>query len=307
MTLRPRHAVLITLLYGLGYPLGAMALTALAAPWVLTVRFVLAGALLAGVSALGRRHWPRGREWSHVIVVGLLTQAVQFGCAYEGMQAGVPPTLTALVIAMNPLVTAALAAVWLGERPTARGLAGLLLGLAAIAAAFAGRVSTDGADAALVLPLVALLGMSAGGVYQQRFLPRVDPLPASATGQLVSAIPMALWAAATPPDLGDTARAIASLSAMVVLSAAIGTTLYMAAVRRSGAGRVSLLFAVIPSSAALFGWALLGQVPGPGVVIGLLIGAAACIVGRGRSAVAEDPLAPGRAAASGGRDLDVDG
>ncbi|MFJ3956689.1 DMT family transporter [Arthrobacter sp. NPDC090010] len=279
MRLRAHHAIPITLLYGLGYPLGALALGELAAPWVLTIRFVAAAALLALVAVLTGRRWPRGRQWGHVIVVGILTQAVQFGFAYEGMRLGVAPTLTALVIAMNPVVTTVLAGLWLGERPTRRGIAGLVLGLVAIGVAFAGRVSADGIDAAVLFTLLALLGMSAGGVYQQRFLPTIDPLPASAVGQFVSAIPMAIWAALTPPSLGDPGRAAASMAAMVILSAAVGTTVYMAAVRRSGAARVSLLFAVIPSVAALFGWILLAQLPSPGVLAGLVIGAIACIVG----------------------------
>lgn len=295
MKLRATHIILIVVLYGLGYPLGAMALGELSAPWVLSIRFVLAAALLAGAAAFGRRRWPRGRQWGHAIVVGLLTQAVQFGCAYEGMREGVSPTLTALVIAMNPLVTAVLAASWLGERPTRRGLVGLALGLVAIGVAFAGRVTATGVDAALVLTLLALLGMSAGGVYQQRFLADTDPLPASAVGQFVSALPMLIWAAVTPPDLGDPGLALASMGAMIVLSAAVGTTVYMAAVRRSGAARVSLLFAVIPSVAALFGWLLLGQVPGQGVILGLAIGAIACAVGgsgdsRRRRTATEQPL-----------------
>ncbi|WP_353114019.1 DMT family transporter [Microbacterium sp.] len=281
MTLRLNHVVLIVLLYGLGYPLGAVTLGELSAPWVLLVRFTLAGLLLVIVAVLGRRQWPRGRQWGHVVVVGLLMQAAQFGFAYEGMRLGVPPTLTALVIAMNPLTTAALAALWLGERPTRRGVVGLLLGVAAIVLAFAGRITVDGLDAALILPLLALCGMSAGGVYQQRFLSDVDPLPASAAGQLVSAAPMAIWALVTPPDLGDPRLAVVSLAAMTVLSAAIGTTVYMAAVRRSGAARVSLLFAVIPSVAAFFDWVLRGELPGLGVVLGLVVGAIACIVGGG--------------------------
>lgn len=288
MNLRTSHVFLIVLLYGLGYPLGAMALGELSAPWVLSIRFVAAALLLAGVACLGRRRWPRRGEWGHIIVVGILTQAVQFGCAYEGMRLGVPPTLTALVIAMNPLVTAVLAATWLGERPTRRGVVGLVLGLVAICVAFAGRVSATGIDAAVVLTLLALLGMSAGGVYQQRFLADVDPLPASAIGHFVSAFPMVIWAAVTPPDLGDVPRALTSIGAMIVFSAAVGTTVYMAAVRRSGAARVSLLFALIPSVAALFGWLLLGQVPGQGVMLGLIIGAVACVVGRSGTLRAAD-------------------
>lgn len=90
---------------------------------------------------------------------------------------------------------------------------------------------------------------------------------------------MIIWAAISPPDLGDLTRAFVSMGAMIVFSAAVGTTVYMAAVRRSGAARVSLLFALIPSIAALFGWLLLDQMPGQGVLLGLIIGAVACVVG----------------------------
>ena len=57
-------------------------------------------------------------------------------------------------------------------------------------------------------------------------------------------------------------------------------TLYLHAVKQAGAAQVAMLFAVIPSGAALLTWLLIGTRPDVGVVVGLVIGALACVVGR---------------------------
>ena len=78
-------------------------------------RFGLAGAILSGWALIARVTWPTGRTLAHVLVTGLLTQALQFICLYLALMHGAPAVLGAVVISMNPVVTAVLATVFLGE------------------------------------------------------------------------------------------------------------------------------------------------------------------------------------------------
>jgi len=81
----------------------------------LVLRFGLAATILICWTVLAKAPWPRGAQLGHVVVVGLLIQAVQFCCLYEAIRLGAPAVLCAVVIAMNPVATAILAALFLGR------------------------------------------------------------------------------------------------------------------------------------------------------------------------------------------------
>ena len=281
MRLQPRLAVTVAFLYALGYPVGALGVEAMAPGPLLTARFVLSAIALGVVARVSGARWPRGTQLRDAVVVGLLTQAVQFISCYEAMRLGVSPVLVALVVAMNPLATTLLAAVLLGERVSRRRVVALVLAVVAVVVAFAGRVAdVGGLDIASCAPLVALLGLSLGGVLQQRRLVGVDAVPVSAIG-VTASIPFAVAFSLTAPvEVYDARQALLSVLAMVVLSSVLGMTLYLHAVKQAGAAQVAMLFAVIPSGAALLTWLLIGTRPDVGVVVGLVIGALACVVGR---------------------------
>src|SRR4051812_7928665 len=124
--------VLTILVWATGYPAGSLAVAAAAPLLFTTVRFAAAAGVMALIVWQTRARWPRGRLLAHTAVVGVLTQAVHFTGVYSGMHAGVPAAVSALVIGLNPVVTALLAALTLGERLTWMRLAGLGLGVLAV-------------------------------------------------------------------------------------------------------------------------------------------------------------------------------
>ncbi|AKU16187.1 DMT family transporter [Luteipulveratus mongoliensis] len=281
MKLKPQMAVSVAFLYALGYPIAALGVEAMSPGPLLVLRFALSGLILALIAKVTHARWPRGRQLRDAVVVGLLTQAVQFIGCYEALRLGVSPVLVALVVAMNPLSTAMLAALLLGEPISRRKVVALVLAVVAVVVAFAGRVAdVGGIDLAVLLPVVALLGISLGSVHQQRRLKGADAVPVSAIG-VTASVPFAVVFSLTAPmEVYDVRQAVLSLLAMVVFSSVLGMTLFLAAVKQAGAAQVSMLFAVIPSGAALLTWVLLGTRPDIGVGIGLVIGAVACLVGR---------------------------
>ena len=298
----------VTFFYALGYPIGTLAVAAMTPMSALVLRFGLAAAILTTWTVLAKAPWPRGAQLGHVLVTGLLIQAVQFCCLYEAVQQGSPAVLCAVVIAMNPVTTAILGAAFLREPLGLQRAGALVLGVVAVLAACARRlISTHGVDLVIVLLVVALLGLSAGGIYQQRFCAGVDFRAMSAMQNAVALIPAALLAAFTPFTVHDAGKAAVAISGMVLLNATLAVSLYVRAINTHGAAAVAMLFAIIPAVAGVLSWLILGQRPDAGVAVGLVAGGLACWLNarassrqraaRGRSEAADAPRSTNYAAA----------
>jgi drug/metabolite transporter (DMT)-like permease len=272
-----RTASAVTFVYALGYPVGNLAVASMTPMAVLVLRFGLAAAILGTWTQLAGVRWPTGRKFGHVVVTGLLMQAVQFCCLYMAIQWGAPAVLCAVVIAMNPVATAILGAVFLGDRLGRWRVIALVLGVAAVLSACGSRlIAIRGVDPVLVLLLVALLGLAAGGVYQQRFCADVDFRATSALQNAVALVPATVLGLLTPFAVHDPVRTPAVIAAVVLLNATLAVSLYVRAINIHGAAAVSMLFCVIPAVAGLLSWMLLGQRPDVGIAVGLLLGAVAC-------------------------------
>ena len=198
----------------MGYPIGALAVSALTPMATLVFRFGLAAAILTTWALAARVKWPTGTRLAHVVISGLLTQAVQFICLYLALMHGAPAVLGAVVISMNPVATALLAAVFLGERLTVMRVAALVLGALAVLAACAGRLlMVGGVDTVIVLLVISLLALASGGVYQQRFCRGVDFRATAALQNAASLLPVAILAAVMPWTVTNLHTAVVAVGA----------------------------------------------------------------------------------------------
>jgi drug/metabolite transporter (DMT)-like permease len=287
----------LTFFYALGYPIGALAVSVMSPMAVLVFRFGLAAAILSGWALLARVTWPTGRTLAHVLISGLLAQGLLFTCLYLALMHGAPAVLGAVIISMNPVVTALLAAMLLDEGLTRTRVGALALGVVAVLAACAGRlVAVGGVDPAVLLILVSLFSVAAGGVYQQKFCSGVDFRATAALQNAVCVAPVIALAVTMPFTVGDPWKAAGAVAAVVLLNAVLSMTLYVHGVNEYGAAAVAMLFTVIPAVAGVLSWVMLGQRPDIGIAVGLVVGAAACwLNARGsRQQRQHDPAGDGR-------------
>jgi drug/metabolite transporter (DMT)-like permease len=120
-----------------------------------------------------RRTWPRGRIL-HVAVAGLLLQAGYLGGVWSAIKIGMPAGLSALIVGLQPILTA-FAAPLVGERVTPRQWLGLLLGLGGVGLVVYAKISLNGLSPAAIGPLRAGAAVDHGGtLYQKRFCPQFD-------------------------------------------------------------------------------------------------------------------------------------
>lgn len=273
------------LFYAVSYPLGSLAVSHVSPFTLITARFAVTAALLWSWLLLRRGSadrsgpWlPRGAQLAWCIVAGLLVQGVQFLGLYWALARGVAPGVCALMIAMNPVVTAVLARLLLGASESRWGYVALALATGGVLAACVPKLLDDSRlGAGVVATVIAVLGLAGGSMIQERRATAVSPIAFTAIGTTVSIPLAALLALTEKTQLQNPPQAVL-LTCLLVITSALGTGLYASCVRRVGARRASMLFAVIPAVAALASWAIQGTEIGPLTILGLALGSLACLV-----------------------------
>ncbi len=226
----------------------------------LTMRF--AGVLLLMVPAvlIMRVPFPARPQVLHLAVAGLLLQGGYLLGVFEAIRHGMGAGLAALIVGLQPVLTALLGAV-VSERVTGRQWVGLVLGFGGVTLVVAERLSLSGLSLLSVAMAVgALLSITAGTLYQKRFTPQFD-LRVGSVIQFASAlcfvIPVALLTESraiewTVPLVGAILWSIFALS--------IGaTSLLFILIRRGAATRVASLMYLTPGVTAVMAWILFGE------------------------------------------------
>jgi len=261
-----------------------------APPLLLTLcRFALAGVLLAVAALAVRAPWPRGKALGHVVVAGLLLQAVQFGAFYTAMSLGVTGAMAALVQGLHPVLTAILAVPLLGERVSLRQWAGFGLGALGVVLAVVEKLSSAGP--ALLLCVGGLLGLSLGTLYQKRFCADMD-LRSGQAVQLLASVPVIGVLALTveSPHVSAWGPFTAAVSWLALVNSIGAFSLLYLMLRRSQASRASSLFFLTPSVTAVMAWVILDQPLSPLIVLGLVVsGSGVALATRSRSAGSAAP------------------
>ncbi len=264
--------VLFVLLWSTGF-IGAKYGLPFAPPMTfLTLRFAVVTILLAAIAALTRAPWPATRrEVGHLALAGLLLQGVYLGGVFASLAEGVDAGISALIVGVQPAVTALLAGPVLGERVTARQWLGFGLGLAGVALVVTNRFGQGhGTAFGYALSVLALIGITVGTLYQKRYVAQAD-LRSGNVIQFAAATILTLPVAALTetPHIVWTAQFVLALAWLcIVLSLGAITLLYIL-IRRGAASRVASLFYLVPPVTAVMAWALFGEALGPTVLTGM--------------------------------------
>jgi drug/metabolite transporter (DMT)-like permease len=249
----------------------------------LALRYALAALLLVLVAQATRAPWPRSRtEIGHYAVAGLMVHGVYLGGVFLGISLGVEAGVAALIVGLQPLLTAAFAGMLLRERVTTRQWAGLALGFIGVALVLERKLGLGPGDAIGSLACVAaLLGITLGTLYQKRFCASMD-LRTGGVIQLVAAglvtAPLAFALEGLHVDwTGEFVFALLWL--VLVLSLGAVTLLYML-IRAGAAARVASLFFLVPPVTALMAWPLFGEKLGAVALVGMALTAVGVVLAR---------------------------
>jgi drug/metabolite transporter (DMT)-like permease len=227
----------------------------------LAVRFLLSILCFLPWIVVSRVAWPRDRvQWLHLAVVGVLLHGGYLGGVWSAVKAGMGSGLSALIVGLQPVLTA----VWLSSRGGAvsgRQWAGLLLGFGGLVLVVSAKFGQGGEANALTLSfaVLALLSITVGTLYQKRFVAPCDVRSASAVqlaAAFVVAAPLALLE--SEPMVWNTALTGAMAWSVLGLTLGGSSLLYLLIQRGAATAVTSLLYLVPPCTVAL-AWLLFDE------------------------------------------------
>jgi drug/metabolite transporter (DMT)-like permease len=203
------------------------------------------------------------RLWKPMIVMGMLNSGLPFLCYSYAVQS-LPISMTSVLNATTPLLTALIAWAWLGERLNSSRAFGLLLGLVGVALLTwraPGDVSLS--DGGLGLPMLACLmattsyGLSSS--FNQRYLSQVPPLVSATGSQLGASLGLLVPALWSWPDHAPSAQAWMALGALSVFCTALAYLWFFWLMGRIGAARSSTVIFMVPVVSTTLGMLLLDE------------------------------------------------
>ncbi|MFZ5781636.1 MAG: DMT family transporter [Pseudomonadota bacterium] len=262
----------LSALWGGSFFFAKVALADLPPLTVVFVRVALAASVLA-VFARPRRSAP----WRAFFVMGFLNNALPFSLIFWG-QTTITSGLASILNATTPLFTLLVAHLFTAdEKIDGTKLAALAAGLTGVAVLVGPQAWRGlGAPWGEAACLGAALSYACAGVYGRRFRSLGIAPAEAAAGQLAASTmlilpimlvvdrPWTLPAAPSPVAWG-------ALAALALLSTALAYLLYFRILAAAGATNLLLVTFLIPVTAILLGWAVLGERLAPNQAAGMAL------------------------------------
>jgi drug/metabolite transporter (DMT)-like permease len=268
----PRHSapwlspmpVFFVLLWSTGFIVAKFGLPYAPPLTFLLLRCTAVLAVLLPIVLIWKAPWPTG-SIGHIAVAGLLLQAGYLGGVWCAIKLGMPAGVTALIVGMQPILTAACAPL-IGETVRPRQWLGLLFGLSGVALVVYAKITLVGLSGlAIGFAVLALLSITAGTMYQKHFCPRFD-LRTGTVIQFASTVavllPVAILFEGLDFSLSSIEWSVRFVGAWMwsVFALSIGAIfLLFQLIRRSDATQVTSLLYLTPPTTAVMAWLMFGE------------------------------------------------
>ncbi|HEX3500955.1 MAG TPA: DMT family transporter [Stellaceae bacterium] len=244
----------------------------------LALRFSLVAAIMLVASLALGAAWPVGwRNVGHIALVGIFIQATYLGGVFYGIAHGVSAGIAGLIAGLQPLITAALVGIVLGEVVTPRQWLGIALGLVGLVLVLWGRIALDLHHfAALAAVVAAPFGMTSGTLYQKRFCAAVDLRSATVIQNATAGLLMLVLALASESmHIEWRAEFVLALFWLCLVLSVGATMLLLFLLRRGAASRIGSLFYLVPPVTAFMAYLLFGETLGVTALVGMAVTALA--------------------------------
>lgn len=258
----PLYVGLFCLLWSFAFVAGKIGVTYCPPLILLAARFSLAGILILGISASRRDAWSLSwRDTLVFAVLGIANNALYLGLAYTGMQT-VSAGLSGLIVSANPVFTAVLAALLLGDQLSLRKVAGLLLGILGVSFIVWHRMSV-GTDSlhGILFTLAALASIVAGTILFKLLAPKGSLWIGNGVQNLAAGVvllPFALTVSSLS-DIVPSASLIGAFAFLTLGGSILAYLLWFHLLKVCGATAASAYHFLMPPLGMLFAWMVLGE------------------------------------------------
>ncbi|MDB5890155.1 MAG: family transporter [Polaromonas sp.] len=244
----------------------------------LAIRYLLSILCFLMWIAIARASWPGTRsQWLHLAATGVLMHAGYLGGVWVAVKAGMGSGLAALIVGLQPVLTA-LWVSWMasgtsgpaGTRVSPRQWLGLALGLAGLLLVVSRKFGAGVEVTVLTLTatFIALFSITAGTLYQKRFVLPCDVRTANAV-QLAAALLVTLPLTALETEPIQWNLYFTGAMAWSVLALTLGgSSLLYILIQRGAATAVTSLLYLVPPTTALMAWVLFDELITTSTVLG---------------------------------------
>jgi len=258
----PLYIALFCLIWSFAFVAGKIGVTDCPPLILLTARFLLAGILILAISTIRRDPWSLSwRDAAVFAVLGVANNALYLGLGYTGLQT-VSAGLGGLIVSVNPVFTAGLAALLLGEPLTGRKVAGLTLGILGVTLIVWHRISI-GTDSlhGILFTLASLASLVTGTILFKVLAPKGSLWLGNGVQNLAAGLVLLPVAAsfASLDDIVPSARPLGAFAFLVLGGSILGYRLWFHLLRVCGATAASAYHFLMPPLGMLFAWMVLGE------------------------------------------------
>ena len=280
--------LVFVLVWSTGF-IGARIGTRYAAPFtVLAIRLAIASCALALLTLAFRAAWPsRTQDYRRSAVIGILLHAGYLGGTFVAVNLGLPVSVSALVVSLQPVLVAALSGPLLGEQLIRRQWVGVGLGFLGVIIVLAPGLTHHSATtytvAAVIAAVVSLLSTTAATIMQKRFGASIPMLAGTSVQYAAAAIVLVIAAALFENFNVDWTPQFFGILAWMIGALSIGAVLLMFwLLRRGSAASFSSLYFLVPPVTAVMAYLLFGEHLPPVALIGLAVSSLGVLLVRER-------------------------
>ncbi len=246
----------------------------------LVLRFALVAAALVFWVILARTAWLTLAQARDAAIIGILLQAVYLGGIYKAIDLGVEAGVAALIVGLQPVLTAFIARQFLGERLSPVQWAGIALGAVGVGLVVMRKLDAGIGDwRGVALCLVALAGISIASILQKTRATD-HPMRTSTLVQFLAALAVLapLSFAFETREVTWSGELILAMAWLVLAMSLGALSLLLFLIRRGAASNVASLFFLVPPTTALMAWGIFGEVLGPVEIAGVGLAASGVLM-----------------------------
>ncbi|CAG7597582.1 hypothetical protein PAESOLCIP111_00158 [Paenibacillus solanacearum] len=255
---KTKYIVLIlftTFLMGIAFPLGKIGIRYAPPFFLMGIRFVIAGVLLALL--VRRKQRPRGaRQWLQAAAIGVFQSAGVMGCAYYSMR-WITSGESSIITCSNPLIVIVLTRLLGGAAYSGRQWAGAVIGFLGVAVAFGFHL---GLQPGTFIGLAGAFCFAAATLLIKRWGAVFDMSVLAAYQMLAGGLALLLLSALTEhPHFTVNAVSVTVLLCLVVMCSIVQFTVWFSLLRSGDPSKTSAFLFLVPLFGVLSGWLLLGE------------------------------------------------
>lgn len=234
---------------------------------LLALRMGISAILLTGIALAIRGEWPKGRQGvTRAAIAGMLLHAGYLGGVFVAIDHGMGAGLAAIIVGLQPVLTAILAQTLLRESVTPRQWAGLVLGFSGVALVVLERTRANdaGGDAgttgAYIAIVIGLLSTTLGAIYQKRFGQGMPLMSGTAIQYAAAGTAFLIGAVGWEAMEVRWTWGLAVVLVWMVLGMSLGAvTLLLILIKRSSVSRISSYLYLVPPLTALEAYLLFDE------------------------------------------------